>query len=99
MSPPKLLYQLIYTIEGNDIKQFLRDLRDENGYSEETLRDFRRLLSDYFEYAEINKYIRENPMKELKKFDIGKRVNLRRNRGTVAPADIKKVINIPKRDN
>ena len=84
--------QLIYTIEGNDIKQFLRDLRDENGYSEETLRDFRRLLNDYFEYAEINKYISENPMKELKKFEIGKRVNLRRNRGNVAPEDIKKVI-------
>ena len=87
-----IVYQLIYTIEGNDIKQFLRDLRDENGYSEETLRDFRRLLNDYFEYAEINKYIRENPMKELKKFEIGKRVNLRRNRGNEAPADIKKVI-------
>ena len=84
--------QLIYTIEGSDIKQFLRDLRDENGYSEETLRDFRRLLNDYFEYAEINKYISENPMKELKKFEIGKRVNLRRNRGNVTPADIKKVI-------
>ena len=26
--------QLIYAIEGNDIKQFLRDLRDENGYSD-----------------------------------------------------------------
>ena len=31
-------------------------------------------------------------MNELKKFEIGKRVNLRRNRGNVTPADIKKVI-------
>ena len=83
---------LISTIEGDDIKQFLRDLRDENGYSEETLRNFRRQLSDFFEYAEINKYITENPMKELKKFDIGKKVNLRRNHNKFSPEDTKEVV-------
>ncbi|MBQ6913112.1 MAG: tyrosine-type recombinase/integrase [Acidaminococcaceae bacterium] len=84
--------KLVYIIEGDDIKQFLRDLRDENGYSEETLRDFRRLLKDYFEYAEINRFINENPMNELKKFEIGKRINLRRNRNAIVPADTKRVV-------
>ena len=83
---------LINTIEGDDIKQFLRELRDDKGYSSETLRNFRRQLNDFFEYAEINKYISENPMKELKKFDIGKRVNLRRNQNKFSPEATKKVV-------
>lgn len=84
--------KLIYVIEGDDIKQFLRELRDERGYAEETLRDFRRLLKDYFEYAQINGYIAEDPMRELKKFEIGKRINLRRNRNSFSPEDTKQVI-------
>ena len=83
---------LVNTIEGEDIKQFLRDLRDEEDCKEETLRNFRRLLNDYFEYAETNKYISENPMKELKWFDIGKRVNLRRNQNKFSPEDTKEVV-------
>ena len=31
-------------------------------------------------------------MNELKKFEIGKRINLRRNRNAIAPADTKKVV-------
>ncbi len=82
----------IYRIEGQDIKDFLRSLQTEKKYAEETLRDFRRLLKDYFEYAEINKFIMENPMDELKKFEVGKRVNLRRNKNVLTIDDKKKVI-------
>lgn len=49
-------------------------------------------MKDYFEYAEINRFINDNPMKELKKYEIGRHVNLRRNRSNVSSDDIKKVI-------
>ena len=81
----------IADITLNHLLDFLHAL-EIHGYGKTTLRNFRNALRKFFNFAERQKYITDNPIIRLSDYDIGKGEDTRKNRSETVSDDTKAVI-------